>query len=445
MQTFDGTVEFRILMEVCLNFAVLTGAPAGAGVRPAAMTVNNFRPCTVESETLVARGQVLNSGPTFTLAEVLVEDASGRRVAHGVGTYFVAPIEPPPPLWSGSGVAIEPPTYSTPDPYRRPLDPLALPSIDHLSGLNIMQSYVRGEISLGPVLRLLGTKVVLAEEGEIALVFPASEWFCVLSKEVSPGVLAAFAHHVLGAATGTLCPPAHRIGILDQAVTFLAPVVADGRELVGRGRVTHRRGDLVVDTAEFTNADGHVVVVGHQTSMIRPPRKRSGAASPVERRIITVLFSDIVKSTERAAELGDASWTELLARHHALVRRQLQLFKGVEVKTTGDGFLATFESPGQAIQAARAIRDGVRSLGLEIRVGIHTGECEISKGDVAGIAVHIASRVQALADAGEVLLSGTVHDLVTGSGLPFTDRGRHPVKGVQGEWQIYALADSSHS
>jgi class 3 adenylate cyclase len=160
---------------------------------------------------------------------------------------------------------------------------------------------------------------------------------------------------------------------------------------------------------------------------------------------VTVLFSDIVKSTERAAELGDAEWAQLLERHHAVVRSQLRLFKGTEVKTTGDGFLAIFDSPGQAVQAARAIRDGVQALGLEIRVGLHTGECEISKGDVAGIAVHIASRVQAMAEPGEVLLSGTVHDLVTGSGLPFADRGRHALKGVQGEWQVYALADSSHS
>jgi len=372
MQTFDGTCEFRILMEACLSFAVLTGAPAGTDVRLAAMTINNLRPCTVESETLVARGRVLNSGPTFTLAEILVEDASGRGVAHGVGTYIVSPIDPAPPPWIGSDVAFEPPAYSTPDPYRRPLDPsLALRPIEDVTGLEVLQGYVRGELPLGPIHRLLGTKVVLAEEGEISVVFPASAWFCLWSKEVAPGVLASFVHHTLGGATGSLCPRGYRIGILEQNVTFLAPVAADGRELVGRGRVTHRRSDVVVCAAEFTDADGHVIAVGHQTSMIRPPRTRSGPA-PAERRIITVLFSDIVKSTEQAAELGDARWTELLDRHHATIRKHLQLFKGIEVKTTGDGFLATFEAPGQAIQAARAIRDSVRSLGLEIRVGIHS-------------------------------------------------------------------------
>jgi class 3 adenylate cyclase len=116
------------------------------------------------------------------------------------------------------------------------------------------------------------------------------------------------------------------------------------------------------------------------------------------------------------------------------------MFKGREVKTTGDGFLATFDSPGRAVQAARAIRDAVGRLGLDIRIGLHTGECEISGADVAGIAVHIASRIQSLAGSGEILVSGTVHDLVAGSGLSFADRGRHKLKGIEGEWPLFAVA-----
>ena len=158
-----------------------------------------------------------------------------------------------------------------------------------------------------------------------------------------------------------------------------------------------------------------------------------------ERVLLTVVFTDIVGSTERAGQLGDKKWKELLAAHDALVRRQLDAFKGREVKGTGDGFLVTFESPARAVGCARAIRDQVRGLGLEIRGAVHTGECERSGADIGGIAVHLASRIQSAAEAGEILVSGTVRDLVTGSGLRFVDRGRHSLKGIQGEWQWFVL------
>lgn len=145
-------------------------------------------------------------------------------------------------------------------------------------------------------------------------------------------------------------------------------------------------------------------------------------------------------ATDEAAErLGDERWRHLLDEHHGLVRKQLGLFKGREVKTTGDGFLATFDSPGRAVQCTRAIREGVRRLGLEIRAGLHTGECEVSGADVAGIAVHIAARIQGSAGAGEILVSGTVRDLVTGSGLRFSDHGRHHLKGIEGDWLLFLV------
>jgi len=446
LQMIDGSIDAGILMEASLAFAVLTGAPGGTDVRPAAMTVNRLRQGTVESETLVARARVLHSGPAFTLAEVLVEDGSGRGIAHGVGTYIVYPIDPPPPPWSGSDTPTERPIYPSPDPYQRPLSAPWVPAqLEEATFSSIVQDMIAGVRPPLPMLELLGIRLVDVGEGEADVALRSSEWLCNRSREVAPGVLATVAHMVLGGATGTLCPVGYRFGNLDQSVTFLAPLLPDGRDVVVRSRVTHRRGDVMMCVAEFTDADGQLVAVAHQTSLLRPIRRQADRGASSVRRITTVLFSDIVKSTARAAELGDARWAELLDRHHATVRKQLQLFKGTEVKTTGDGFLAIFDAPGQALHAARAIRDGVQALGLEIRVGLHTGECEISKEDVAGIAVHIASRVQAMAEPGEILLSGTVHDLVTGSGLPFTDRGRHALKGVQGEWQVYALADSSHS
>ena len=159
-----------------------------------------------------------------------------------------------------------------------------------------------------------------------------------------------------------------------------------------------------------------------------------------DRVLATILFTDIVGSTERAAELGDRAWHELLHRHHELVRRQLVRFRGREVNTAGDGFFASFDGPARAIRCASAISESVRELGLEVRAGLHTGECELVDGNVAGIAVHTGARVAAEAQPGEVLVSSTVRDLVAGSGLAFSDRGPHELKGVPGEWRLFAVA-----
>jgi pimeloyl-ACP methyl ester carboxylesterase/class 3 adenylate cyclase len=157
-----------------------------------------------------------------------------------------------------------------------------------------------------------------------------------------------------------------------------------------------------------------------------------------DRVLATVMFTDIVGSTERAAELGDSRWRELLASHHAAVRRELIRFRGREVKTLGDGFLATFDGPARAISCGLAVAAEARSLGIEVRVGVHTGEVELIGQDVGGIAVHIAARVGALATPGEVLASSTVKDLVAGSGIRFVDRGSRHLKGIADEWRLFA-------
>ena len=158
-----------------------------------------------------------------------------------------------------------------------------------------------------------------------------------------------------------------------------------------------------------------------------------------DRVLATVMFSDIVGSTERAAALGDRGWRELVERHDALVRREIERYRGRPIKTLGDGFLATFDGPARAIRCARGLTERVRELGIEIRAGLHTGELEAMDGDVGGMAVNIGARVSALARAGEVLVSSTVKDLVVGSGIDFAARGAHPLKGVPGEWRLYAV------
>jgi Adenylate cyclase, family 3 (some proteins contain HAMP domain) len=159
----------------------------------------------------------------------------------------------------------------------------------------------------------------------------------------------------------------------------------------------------------------------------------------LDRMLATVLFTDVVGSTQRAVELGDAGWKELLERHCATVRALLARYRGTEIKTMGDGFLATFDGPARAVRCAQGICEAVKPLGLEVRAGCHTGEIELMGSDVGGIAVHIGARVGALAGPSEVLVSSTVKDLVAGSGLSFADRGEHELKGVPGSWRLYAV------
>lgn len=162
-----------------------------------------------------------------------------------------------------------------------------------------------------------------------------------------------------------------------------------------------------------------------------------------ERVLATALFTDIVDSTRHAAEAGDRRWRSLLDEHNRLVRRELERYRGREIKTTGDGFLATFDGPARAVRGARAIVLALESIGLELRAGLHTGEIEMMGDDIGGVAVHVGARVGAMAGPGEVVVSGTVRDLVVGSDLKFVDRGARVLKGVPGEWRLFALEPSS--
>jgi class 3 adenylate cyclase len=193
--------------------------------------------------------------------------------------------------------------------------------------------------------------------------------------------------------------------------------------------------------AEFPGKD-HLFYVGDNADDISDTIEEfltgSRGTAVTDRILATVLFTDIVGSTEKAAQLGDQRWRHLLDDHHAMIRRNLARFRGQEVKTTGDGFLATFDGPARGVRCACAIAEEIKSIGIDIRAGLHTGECEIMDDDVGGIAVHIGARVAALAGAGEVLVSSTVKDLVAGSGLRFDPRGSRALKGIPGEWQIFA-------
>jgi class 3 adenylate cyclase len=190
---------------------------------------------------------------------------------------------------------------------------------------------------------------------------------------------------------------------------------------------------------EYPGEDTYTWLEGSELDEVEEFLTGRRREEPSDRVLATVLFTDIVGSTEHASRLGDGRWRTLLGEHNSVVRSELERWRGTEIKTIGDGFLATFDGPARAVQCAAEIVDSVNSLGLRIRAGLHTGECELVAGDVAGIAVHIGARVMSCAAAGEVLASSTVKDLVVGSGLRFTDRGLHVLKGVPDEWRLYAL------
>jgi pimeloyl-ACP methyl ester carboxylesterase/plasmid stabilization system protein ParE len=219
--------------------------------------------------------------------------------------------------------------------------------------------------------------------------------------------------------------------------------------------VLHRRGDRVVNWragrdladripgARYVELEGidHLPWAGDTDELIGEVEEFLTGARSVpepERVLATVMFTDIVGSTERASGLGDARWRELLAAEGEAVRRELERFRGRDVKSLGDGHLATFDGPARAIRCARSILDAVEPIGLELRIGLHSGEVEVIGDDVGGIAVHIAARVGALAAPSEVLVSSTVKDLVAGSGIQFEDRGAHELKGVESEWRLFA-------
>ena len=236
------------------------------------------------------------------------------------------------------------------------------------------------------------------------------------------------------------------IDIRDLLPTIRVPTLVlhrtgDRDANVGEGRWIASR----IPGARFVELAGqdHLPWVGDQDAVLDEVEEfftgARGAADP-DTVLATVIFTDVVGSTERAAELGDRAWRSLVEAHHDRVRAQLERWRGHEIDTAGDGFLASFDGPARAVRCAASIIAAVRDLGLDIRAGVHTGECQRTNGALRGLAVHVGARVAAAAEPGEVLVSSLVRDLVAGSGLSFEDRGVHALKGVPGEWRLFAAA-----
>ena len=254
-------------------------------------------------------------------------------------------------------------------------------------------------------------------------------WVRSMRRGASPGAAAAWFRGITSADVTDVLPSV-RVPVV--VVRVLAPVE----------RIRYLT-DRVIDSRIIDEEGAKVFPFGaaEETVLAQLEALASGVAAPapVDRVLTTVLFTDIVDSTARAAALGDRAWADLIERHHALVRGELARHRGKEVDTSGDGFFATFDGPGRAIRCAEAIIDGLKALGVDVRAGIHTGECEVAAGKVAGIAVVVGARVAALAGPGEILATSTVKDLVAGSDVVFEELGEHELKGVPGSWRVFAV------
>jgi len=440
VQGYDGRLLYNTLMEAASATAVLTGTAPGADVDTTSISISYFRPCTPQSETIIARARTINSGPTFTHTEVVTEDALGRLLSQTTMAAVVRPAAPPAGLPAGLAPVPEP-TYPTPDPHKKVLPdgvgPVPHEILQALDGLTLLRRVLQGDLPRAPLLELFGVGPSLVELGRVRLEVPATEWLSHRRGEIAPGVLFDLVGMSAWAALVTTAPTGGKLGTPGGNAAVLRTAEADGRRLMVDGWVADRQGDTLVAAATISDASGRRIAMAQLSGLLQPFEPQP--AQQAEAALLTIVFTDLVASTQTAERLGDQRWRDVLAAHHALVRHELEVAKGQEVKTTGDGFLATFDTPVRALRFAVRLRDVMRQLGLQLRVGIHTGHCQISAGDVAGIAVHVAARVLAAASAGEILVSGTVRDLLLGSDFKFEDRGHHHLKGIDGEWQLFAL------
>jgi class 3 adenylate cyclase len=435
----QGNMILTPIAEIGMYAAALTGVPPAIEPRTANLSMRYLRPCTLDSESVLLRARILHAGSAFTTVEALIEDRLGRAVAHATSSVLMYPMDPEPPPMAAPLRAVEQPVYATPSPARRPLrrsgEQWPGPGWDRVRrGLPPDE---REPLVLPPIASFVGTRILEVSPGRVRIAVPASNWFLNMYGTATAGMVGVAGETATGLAMASVVEPGQQIRVNHTGQSFLVPVVPAGQELVADASIRYR-GDVIVAEAVVSAPDGTTVAVSQMTCVLRGGESGRHARPP-ERLLLTVVFTDLVGSTELAARLGAERWRSLLEEHHALVRRQLELHRGREVKCTGDGFLATFDSPTRAVAFAKAARDGLDALDLAVRIGIHAGECEVMGSDVGGLAVHVASRIEAAAAPREVLVSSTVHDLLIGSGVVFVDHGRHALKGIEGEHQLWEV------
>jgi class 3 adenylate cyclase len=438
----NGQLELAPLMVAALEGASSTALPPGVDIIPMRFTLKAFRPAWPGKGNLVARARVVNDSSLYVFSEVQVEDPDGRYLAQGSLHSAVQPVDPPPPPPPETMQRIEEPVYETPDPYLRsfPASPF-VDLQDREDGITTLRKIADGRYSM-PIWQTYGLELHDLGEGRVVLSMPASEWFCGLGADLSCQAIAALADICAGSCAISVQRPGISVAMLDSDTRFLRSVRPDGRRLRSEASATEVAPDLFVLDVKIRDANERLAAMGSgATARIDASRRSRRQRRESRRMLATLLFTDIVNSTGHAQRLGDTTWRALLEQHNLAVRREVSRCNGTEVTTTGDGFFARFDSPAHAVEAARAIRHAMTALDLEIRAGIHSGECEMEGTSLTGMAVHIASRIQTAALPGEILVSSTVKDLAVGSALRFVDRGERQLKGVPDPWRLYAVAE----
>jgi len=417
-------LEIIPLVTTALAGVAQTTSPPGTSNAVHVMDLNFIRRPTVASESFVARARSVATGPSRVTAEVHVEDAEGRLVVYATGQVTngpsaLVPADGPVPTLA----PIAEPSYPTPDPPARPVD-------------------VHGV----PIVGLLDIEWTESDPGGAAtLSCRPNEWMNSSLRIISPAVLFTLLSCALYGAEGQLAFAAGKFGNVEHNAHFVFNVGNTMRrprlgKFAAHAKVTNRNEEAVYTTGELTSEDGRALIMGTTSSTI-VALPDSGSEVSRDRVLAAVLYTDIVGSTPHVERMGDARWKDLIEKFREQTAKHVLTFRGREVKWTGDGVLATFDSPARAVQCARAIRDAGGLFNIEVRAGVHVGECELMGTDVAGIAVHVAQRVMDSAAPGTILVTSTVREAAAGSGLRFADKGRHSLKGVEGDWQLFGVDD----
>ncbi len=441
-----GQLEVIPLRAAALEGACTTALQEGQVAEALLFAINPFRPARAQPGNLLARARILNSSRLFVFAEVQLEDPEGRHVAQGTMQAAIRRVEPAPPPPPDPLPTVEEPVYEIPDPYLRGYrNDLGSAAWEEKDGLVVMREIaegVRAGTPSDPVNALYGLGFEEVEAGRAVMTMPASEWFCGLDRYLSSYVIAGLADMAGWASAQTHHRPGSSNVGLDGSTRFLRRVAPDGRRLRAEARTIEQVADRYIGETRILDPDGRLVAIQTGGIVRLDTSQRARRRQKEPRRVLaTLLFTDIVDSTAHAERLGDAAWRALLEEQRVAVRREVSRHNGTELDTAGDGFFVRFDSPGSAIAAARAARTAAGKLGVEIRAGVHTGECEVDGAKLAGMAVHVAARIQGQAKAGELLVSSTVKDLAAGAGLRFEDRGEQALKGVPDPWRLFKVLD----